>query len=141
MENRARIAMASNRKIVQDGLDRRRMESQLDAFEEQMIQRVNENCDNANWQRKFDDTARLDMEAINARVTQRAESKTASKQVRQDTRIGCLIFLIYSIVITWLTSWTHLPVWAAVMYIAAGAFFLVLYLIDVHGLLSKEDEE
>ena len=141
MENRAIFAMEANRRIVQEGLDRRRLESQLDAFEDAMIQRVNEKCDTAGWQRKFDDTARLEREAINARIAQRAEHKTESKQARQDTRIGCLIFLIYGIVIAWLTSWTHLPVWAAIIYIAAGAFFLVLYLVNVHGFPYMEDKK
>lgn len=141
MENRAKIAMEANRRYVQECLDRRKLDQQLEEFEDSMIQRVNENCDNACWQRHFEDTARLDREAINARMNKRAEDKAESEIVRKDTRLGVLIFVIYGIVIAWLTSWTHLPVWAAIMYIASGALFLVLYLINVHGFPYVEDKK
>ena len=141
MENRARIAMASNRKIVQDGLNRRRMESQLDAFEEEMIQRVNENCAAADWKRHCDNTANIERELRKARILARAAAKSGAQQDRKDTILGGLIFVIYGIVIAFLACWTYLPVWGAIMYIAVGALFLVLYLIDVHGLPSMENKK
>lgn len=133
-----------NRRVVLDGLNRRAMEraavekeATLDAFEDAMIHRVNENCEGANWQRRFDDTIRLDREVISARVDQRAKSKAEREQIRKDTKLGCMIFLIYGIVIAWLTSWTHLPIWAAVLYIALGVPFLLLYVCDVHGIFRR----
>ena len=141
MENRARITMDANRRIVQEGLDRRKLETRLDAFENDMIQRVNENCDNAEWQRRFDDTARLDAELCKARALARAEHQSAVRQMRKDTALGCLIFFAYVVVLICLTGWTYLPVWAAGMYIAGGALFLAMYLCRVHGLLSMEDKK
>lgn len=137
-----------NRRVVMDGLNRRaderaavEREAALDAFEDAMILRVNKNCDDANWKRHFDDTDRLDLEAINARINKRAEKKAESEQIKKDTRLGNLIFLVYAIVIVWLTYWTHLPVWAAILYVASGALFLFLYMCDVHGILRRGDEE
>ena len=133
-----------NRRVVLDGLNRRaeeraeaEREANLDAFEDAMIHRINENCEGASWQRHFEDTARLNLDEINARIKKRAEDKAKADEIRKDTRLGVLIFVIYGIVVAWLTSWTHLPVWTAILYILAGSLFLLLYVLDVHGLLHR----
>lgn len=133
-----------NRRVVLDGLNRRaeeraavEREATLDAFEDAMIHRINENCDGAIWKRHFADTIRLDREAISARIDKRAENKAKAEQIRKDTRLGVLIFVIYGIVIAWLTKVSHLPVWAAVLYIALGVPFLLLYVCDVHGIFRR----
>lgn len=130
-----------NRQVVLDGLNRRaeeraaaEKEATLEAFEDAMIHRINENYEGASWQRHFEDTTRLDREVINARIDKRAENKAKAEQIRKDTRLGVLIFVIYGIVVAWLTSWTHLPAWAAILYILSGSLFLFLYLLDLHGL-------
>lgn len=133
-----------NRRVVQEGLNRRaeerqaaQKEAELNAFEDEMILHINKNYDESSIKRHLDDTARLDLEAVNARMSERAEKNAEIKQIRKDSRIGSLIFAIYSIVIVWLTTWTHLPVWVAVLYIAMGAFFLFLYMCDVHGVFER----
>lgn len=133
-----------NRRVVQEGLNRRAeerqaaiMEAALDAFEDEMILHINKNYDEASLTRHIDDTARLDLEAVNARMNERAEKNAEIKQIRKDSRLGRLIFTVYAIVIAWLTTWTHLPVWVAVLYIVMGAFFLFLYMCDVHGAFER----
>ena len=106
MENRARIAMEANRRIVQEGLDRRKMERQQDIFEDEMIQRVNKNCEDAIWRKKFDTDAKLRREARKCRIVARAEQKAIARRLRNDTALGCLIFLGFSAVMLWLPTGT-----------------------------------
>ena len=141
MENRAILAMEANRKYVQEGLDRRRLENQLNAFEDEMFQRINENSEDAVLRNKAQKDAQLARERCKLRIAARAGAAAVAKQKRKDTVIGCLTFFAYAVVMYWLTSWTWLPIWAAAMYIAGGAMFLVLYLCRVHGLLPMEVEK
>lgn len=137
MENRAN-AMEANRRIVQEGLARRRREHQLDAFETAMIQRCNEHYYHADLQRKMDDTTRIGRELCAARIVARAERRAVGKRIRKDTALGCLSFFAASVVTMWLTTWTNLPVWAAVTFIVSMALFLAAYICDLHGFLSME---
>ncbi len=139
MENRA-INMAANRKIVQDGLDRRRLEAKLDAFEDEMIQRCNEHCYDAHLQKMADDAVKINRECQKAKIVSRAEVKRIANQRRKDTAIGCLAFSVYAIVLFWLTTCTYLPLWAAIMYTAGGAVLLALYICRLHGFLGMEVE-
>ena len=137
MENRA-IAMEANRRIVQEGLARRRREHQLDAFEADMIQHCDDHYYHADLQRKMDDTTRIGKELCAARIIARAERRAVSKRIRKDIALGCLSFFAASVVSVWLTTWTHLPIWAAVALIVVMALFLAVYICDLHGFLSKE---
>lgn len=135
MENRAVIAMAANRRIVQEGLDRRKQESQLNAFEDEMLRRINENCENAAWQTRQDIYDRINREGCKSRIAARAEAAAKTKQRRKDTALGILTLFAHAVVMLWLTTWTYFPIYAAVTLIVGGAMFLALYLCRVHGLL------
>ena len=137
MENRARIAMAANRRIVQDGLNRRKLERQLDAFEDEMIERCNEHFEDAYWQR----VAQFDREKCKARIVARAEQKAAADRLRKDIALACLIFFTFAVVMLQLATWTPLPIWAALILVAFGALFLVSYLRDPYGFPIVEDYE
>lgn len=141
MENRAEKAMEANRRYVQAGLNRRKLERQLDAFECEMIQRVNKNCEDANWQRKLDLDAKLHREARKCRIVARAEQKCIARQMRKDTVLGILAFFAYAVVMMWLPTWTYLPVCVAIVLVACGVLFLAVHMIHVHGLLPTEDEK
>lgn len=141
MENRARFAKAANKRIVQEGLDRRKLERQMDAFEDAMLRRINENHDNAVWQRQSDKAMRHSREECNTRIAARAEAAAVARQMRKDTALGCLSFFAYVVVMLMLTAWTAFPVWAAATFIVCGAPFLGLYLRRVHGLLPMEEKK
>lgn len=141
MENRARFAKAANRRIVQEGLDRRRLERQLNTFEDDMLRRINENHDNAIWQRQSDKAQAFLRETRKARIVARAEAKAIARQMRKDTALLCLSFVAYAAVMLLLTAWTSFPAWGAAAFIAGGVLFLAAFLCRLHDLHSMEDKK
>ena len=129
MENRARLAMQANRRYVQDGLDRRKLENQLDAFEDEMIERCNENHEAAYWK----NVARLDQEKCKARIVARAEQRERAEQIHKDIALACLIFFAFAVVMLHLAIWTPLPFWASLILIGYGVLFLVSFIRDPRG--------
>ena len=141
MENRVRIAMAANRKIVQDGLNRRKLEHQLDAFENTMICRCNEKYDTARIQRLADEAVNRDRMQSKARIAARAEAKAHADRLRKDIALACLIFFVFATVMFQLATWALLPVWAVLILVAFGALFLVSYIRNPDGFPIMEDDE
>lgn len=139
MEILARMAMTSNRRIVQEHLDNRKLEKRLNAYENEMIRRVNENCANAIMQRDTDVALMLAREGSKMRILARAEYKAVRDQKRKDTALGCLTFFAYAVLLFWLTSWTYFPVWAAATCVIGSIPILLVYLCRVHGLLPMEN--
>ena len=137
MENRARIVMAENRRIVQDGLNRRKLEHQLDAFEDEMLQGVNEHCVEAYWQ----NVANVDREKCKARIVARAEQKAAADRLRKDIALACLIFFAFASVMLHLAAWTPLPIYMALLMVGFGVLFLVSFIRNPDGFPIMEDEE
>lgn len=141
MENRARFAKAANKRIVQEGLDRRKLERQLNAFEDDMLRRINENHDNAIWQHHSDKEQAILRRTCNARIVARAEAAAIARQMRKDTALGCLTFVAYAAVMLSLIAWTPFPIWGAAAFITGGSMFLAAYLYRVHGLHPTEDKK
>lgn len=126
MDNRARLAMEANRRYVQDRLDRRKVEGELDAFEDAMIQRCNEKYDAAYWQ----SIAERDRKNCMNRITARAEEREKTKQIRKDITLACLIFFAFATVMFQLAAWTPLPWWASLILVGFGVLFLVSFIRD-----------
>lgn len=126
MDNRARRAMEANRRYVQDGLNRRKLEGELDAFEADMIQRCNENCESAYWK----GVAHHDREKCMARITERAKQREKAKQTRKDITLACLIFFAFATVMFQLAAWTPLPWYASLILVGFGVLFLVSFIRD-----------
>lgn len=129
MENRERLAMEANRRYVQDGLNRRKLENQLDTFEDEMIQRCNERCEAAYWK----GVARRDQEKCQARIAARAEQREKAEQTRKDIILACLIFFAFAVVMLHLAAWTPLPISIALLLIGFGVLFLVSFIRDPSG--------
>lgn len=129
MENRVRIAMEANRRYVQDGLDRRKLESKLDAFEDAMIRRCDEKYEAAYWK----NIARSDRENCMARIAERAERREKAEKTRKDVALACLIFFAFTVVMLQLATWTPLPVWTSLILIGFGVLFLVSFIRDPRG--------
>ena len=126
MDNRARLAMEANRRYVQDRLDRRKVEGELDAFEAAMIQRCNERYDAAYWQ----SIAERDRENCRNRIVARAEEREKVKNTRKDITLACLIFFVFAAVMFKLAAWTPLPWWVSLILVSFGVLFLVSYIKD-----------
>ena len=133
MENRERLAMEANRRYVQDGLNRRRQESQLNAFEDAMIRRCNEKHDEACLQERAAAAVNNDRELSKSRIAQRAEEREKTEQTRKDVSLACLIFFAFAVVMLQLATWTLLPTWAALLCVALGVPFLVSFIRDPRG--------
>lgn len=129
MENRVRFAMEANRRYVQDGLNRRKLEHQLDAFEDDMIQRCNENYEAAYWQ----NVAKSDQQKCMARIEERAEKREKAEEVRKDISLACLIYFVFAIVLLQLANWSLIPIWTALLCVAMGVPFLVTFICDPRG--------
>lgn len=126
MDNRVRLAMEANRRYVQNGLDRRRLEGELDAFEDEMIQRCNEKYETAYWQ----SVSRNDRENCKTRIAERAEKREKAQQVRKDITLACLIFFAFATVMFHLVAWTPLPLWVSLILVGFGVLFLVSFIRD-----------
>ena len=133
MENCVRLAMEANRRYVQDGLDRRKLERKLDTFEDTMIQRCNEKHDEVCLQMRADAAVNLAIEMSKARIAERAERREKAQQTRKDVALACLIFFTFSVVMLQLATWTPLPVWAALILIGFGVLFMVSFIRDPRG--------
>lgn len=139
MDKKKQIELS--RRIVQDGMNRRRTERQMERFESKMIQFVNENAYAAELENRISYVVRKELAIRNAMIAERAKRKAATKQRRKDTALGCLAFLTYANTLSWLTTWTPLPVWAAVLYIACGAMFLILYVCNLYTHPNRTKKE
>ena len=139
MDKKKQIELS--RRIVQEGMNRRRTERQMEEFEAKMIRFVNENAYTAELEKRISDAVRKERAIHKAQISERAKRKAAAKQRRKDTALGCLIFLIYANILSWLTTWTHLPVWAAALYIAFGALFLFLYVCMLYSHPNRTKKE
>lgn len=133
------MQFAINRQVVMDGLNRRAeeretaaREADLEAFEEDMIRRCNANCDEIHLQKRMDEEVRTSLEQCKAKISGRAYAKERRRNRRKDVALSCLIFFAFTVITFWLTTWTHLPLWGAITYIAGGAMFLALHLFMLH---------
>ena len=136
MDNRVRLAMEANRKFVQDGLNRRRLDGELDAFEDAMIRRCNEKHYEACLQSQADEAISRNRELSKNRIAERAEKaerREKAKQTRKDIALACLIFFIFASVMVQLTICTILPVWASIACIDIVIPFLVSFICDPSG--------
>ena len=136
MDNRVRLAMEANRKYVQDGLNRRRLEGELDAFEDAMIRRCNEKHYEVCLQSKADEDINRVRELSKSRIAERAERREKAKQTRKDISLACLIFFAFAFVMYELAKWTPVPMCISVLYIILGFLFLVTYIRDPRFFLT-----
>lgn len=126
MDNRARLAMEANRRYVQNGLDRRKLECELDAFEDDMIQRCNEKYEAAYW----NGVARRDQQKCKTRIAERTEKREKTQQIRKDITLACLIFFAFATVMFQFAAWTPLPWWTSLILVSFGVLFLVSFIRD-----------
>lgn len=109
---------SENRRIVETGLHRRKVEqaakeAQLENFEKKMIQACNANSSGAKAQREKEKAAQLkqkrrdEMEAARkaAQEAEQAKEASATKAVRL-YMLSCMVLLL-------LCAWSHFPWWAA----------------------------
>lgn len=139
------MQFAINRKVVIDGLNRRaeeraaaEREAALESFEDTMIRRCNDNYDASRLQKRMDEDVRSSIARCESNIFGRSAAKAKRQNQKKDAALGCLSFFAYSVVLLWLTTWTHMPIWGAIAYIIGGGVFLAAYLRNTFGCDQQE---
>ena len=137
------MQFAINRQVVLDGLNRRAeeraaaaREAELEAFEQAMIRRCNAQYDAANLQQRMDEDLRTSRERCASNISNRAAAKERRQSLHKDIAFACLIYFTYTVVLFWLTKWTHLPMWGAITYAVGGVAFLATHIQKLRGLFD-----
>lgn len=138
MNHRLEVGMEASRKLVRDGLDRRRQEKRLEAFEKDMLLRLSENCLESRLQHRIGEEIRRENQACRSRINNRMRRKAQKIRVRKDIALAVLAYFASSVIAAWLTTWTHFPPYAAITFIVATAPFPLIRAADVLGLLQEE---
>ena len=133
-----------NRRIVQDGLNRRAeqraraaRETTLETYEADMIRACNDRHEVSLLQKKADDVVRECRDRCNHNIAERARAKAQKWSRRKDLALGCLSYFAVSVLMHWLTTWTYLPVWGAV---TAQIGFLPILIAHVYLLYNPPAE-
>lgn len=134
MENCVKIAMDANRRTVREGMNRRKLDKQMEAFEREMIECVNRNAEAAEWERQD----RRERDLCMARIAKRAEMREKARKERKDIALACLIFFASSAMLLQLTKWTDLNVWGACLYILLFAMLLFAFIAEKCSSSSKK---
>lgn len=127
---------AENKRIVQEGLKRRR----LDAFEKDMILACHLNCTEARQQREKDAVVldAAECRRLQARVKWQA-LQTAQKQEREATK-AVNIYLATVIGLLLLAAGTRFPYWASITMALGLAVILAVHLYRIYVPLESEKE-
>lgn len=137
----------TNRRIVRDGLDRRKIErneARLDAYERDMIRVSNAKCADGRAQRALDErlqeedrqTTRMHFQRVAARRDARAEAEKRERATVQTVKL----FALACIVLTCLTRITYLPVWGAVAASAGLAPLVMAHIYLLHNPPTERKE-
>lgn len=127
------------RHIVTLGLQHRKMirqnaerEQRLEKYERDMITRCNEHSADAKILRRMEDTDQLSRIQAAARQEARKQIQ-AAEQAREEAATGAVKrYILTCMAILWLTTWTYLPLWAAVTLVAGLAVFPVVYVFRLY---------
>lgn len=127
------------RRIVSLGLQHRKMERQnaereqrLEKYERDMITHCNEHSADAKILRRLDDTVQFDRAQAVARREARLDV-LAKEQAREAAAAGAVKrYILSCVVILWLTTWTYLPLWAAVTLVAGLGVFPAAYIFRLY---------
>lgn len=122
-----------NRKTVQDGLKRR--VDRLDAYEHDMIAACHKNCASAKEQREKVQAAKFvqvqQAEERAAMVRAKIEAQYKEQEQEQKANRAFRMYCSCVILFLWLTTWTQLPMWAAITTGLGLAAILMCYLYRV----------
>lgn len=132
-----------NKRIVADGLERRKAdrvaaerEAQLDSYEQEQLDAVHRNCEGARMNREAEEARRRQHQE---RIARRQEwaAQAAKAQMLEDKSVAaarrygvlCLVVLLVSAI-------TRLPFWAAAALILGGTVFPMAYIFRLYNPLE-----
>lgn len=141
MDDRARKAMQANRRIVQDGINRRRQEKQLNDFEDAMIRGVNDNYAVAALRREMDAEKQNARVGIEDQIHSRAKKNAKARQRRKNAALSCSIFFNFVALFVLLWEWEYITSLDMALCVTYGIFVLALYTLGLYGILPVWDKK
>ena len=127
---------AENKRIVQEGLKRRR----LDAFEKDMIKACNQNCTEARQQREKDAVALDAAEYRKAQARARLKAVQTAQMQEREAAKAVNIYLATVIGLLLLAAGTRFPYWASITMTLGLAVILAVHLYRIYVPLESEQE-
>jgi hypothetical protein len=125
------------RKIVQDGLQERKIRKQeaerealREKFEQDMIHACNVNCAGAKAKRET-------MEQAKKRRAEAAASRAKAWELECKRIYACQLYGILCLVVLLVSALTKFPFWAAVTLIAGGAVFPLVYIFRLYNPIKR----
>ena len=125
------------RKTVQAGLDRRKVaraerEDRLEQYERDMISACNGRCADAKILRLADEAGRLPKEQAHARKMARLEAMANEREREVKAKYAVKLYALYCLGLLLLTTFTHLPIWAAIATTIGTAPFPAAYVFRLY---------
>lgn len=127
---------AENKRIVQEGLKRRR----LDAFEKDMIKACHQNCTEARQQREMDAVALDAAEYRKAQARARLKAVQTAQMQEREAAKAVNIYLATVIGLLLLAAGTRFPYWASITMTLGLAVILAVHLYRIYVPLESEQE-
>ena len=129
---------AENRRIVQEGLQNRR----LDAFENAMLKAVSKNCAKAK-DKRLADTASFTAQVVTdeqrkERARARLKAMQAAQKQEHDVSRALNIYMATVVCLLLLAAGTHFPYWASFTLSLGLAVILVVHLYRIFVPLESE---
>ena len=127
------------RRIVQNGLDRRKedrdtaaKEARLEKYEQDQIHFCNEHCANAKEQRQLEETGRRNMQQYEARRAARQQALALELAREEAATEAVRKYGVFCMATLCLTIFTHLPVWAAITTALGMGVFPAAYIFRLY---------
>lgn len=133
------MSSEENKRIVANGLERRKAEREaaaqeavLEQYEQEQIRACNVRCANAKRKRLDEETGRLYRAQMEAELAAEAAAE-AKEQAREDAAHMAIRKYCYTCMgIAMVTTWTSLEWWAAAALIAGLAVFPAAYIFRLY---------
>lgn len=140
------MSSEENKRIVADGLERRKAEreaaakeAELERYEQEQIHACNVRSANAKKKRRDEETGRLHRAQLEAALAAEAEVE-AKEQAREDAaHLAVRRFCLCCMGIAMVTTWTPLEWWAAAALIAGLAVFPAAYIFRLYFPVANDN--
>ena len=136
-----------NKRIVREGLERRKAErreaqeeARLEQFERDMIRACNENRANTKIEREAVAADRSSKTQSKARIASRKDAKFRKMERETGTVHAVAIYAVAVAFLFWLTTWTHLPMYAAITCAISFFPFLPIYVSRLYEPIEESWE-
>lgn len=128
------------KRIVQDGLDRRKAdraeaerEAKLESYEQEQLTAVHRNCEDARLSREAEQTRAMQHQQRIAR-RQAWAAQAAQKQMLEDKSMAAVRYYgVLCLVVMLISALTRFPFWAAMALIMGGSVFPMAYIFRLYN--------